>query len=74
MDESQYIGLPAPGADGRLRHLYSDAGAVYRWEKDCKEGIFDFERNNRSQPRNLRNAAVVDGVVGRILKEIRVER
>jgi hypothetical protein len=29
MDESQYIGLVAPAVDGRLRHLYSDAGAVY---------------------------------------------
>lgn len=30
MDESQYIGLAAPAVDGRLRHLYSDAGEECR--------------------------------------------
>jgi hypothetical protein len=30
MDGSQYIGLAALAVDGRLRHLYSDAGEVYR--------------------------------------------
>jgi hypothetical protein len=29
MDGSQYIGLAGPAVDGRLHHLYSDAGEVY---------------------------------------------